>query len=144
MVIWRGEDQTFAGQVPPTLDDGASRPLDFETDGVPAQRRREQTAMNRELTLKRILEGGIVAVVRSETSEPLVKVVETPALGGVTAAEITRGRWLRLSSRTRNNRVSRDWIRPDRMTGRASRGADAFGDVMDTAASTREPVACAL
>jgi 2-dehydro-3-deoxyphosphogluconate aldolase / (4S)-4-hydroxy-2-oxoglutarate aldolase len=45
--------------------------------------------MNRELTLKRILEGGIVAVVRSETSEPLVKVVEALALGGVTAAEIT-------------------------------------------------------
>jgi len=45
--------------------------------------------MNRDQTLKRILESGIVAVVRSETSEPLVKVVEALALGGVTAAEIT-------------------------------------------------------
>lgn len=45
--------------------------------------------MSRDLTLKRILDGGIVAVVRSETSEPLVKVVQALALGGVTAAEIT-------------------------------------------------------
>jgi 2-dehydro-3-deoxyphosphogluconate aldolase/(4S)-4-hydroxy-2-oxoglutarate aldolase len=45
--------------------------------------------MSRDLTLKRILDGGIVAVVRSETSEPLVKVVEALAHGGVTAAEIT-------------------------------------------------------
>ncbi len=45
--------------------------------------------MSRETTLKRILDGGIVAVVRSEASEPLVKVVEALALGGVTAAEIT-------------------------------------------------------
>jgi 2-dehydro-3-deoxyphosphogluconate aldolase / (4S)-4-hydroxy-2-oxoglutarate aldolase len=45
--------------------------------------------MGREPTLKRILDGGIVAVVRFETSEPLVKVVEALALGGVTAAEIT-------------------------------------------------------
>ena len=45
--------------------------------------------MSRELTLSRILEGGIVAVVRSETSEPLVNVVEALAEGGVTAAEVT-------------------------------------------------------
>jgi 2-dehydro-3-deoxyphosphogluconate aldolase/(4S)-4-hydroxy-2-oxoglutarate aldolase len=45
--------------------------------------------MSRELTLTRILEGGIVAVVRSETSAPLVKVVEALAEGGVTAAEVT-------------------------------------------------------
>src|SRR5262245_39084809 len=44
--------------------------------------------MSRE-TLKRILDGGIVAVVRSETSAPLVKVVESLAQGGVTAAEVT-------------------------------------------------------
>ncbi len=45
--------------------------------------------MSRDSMLKRILEGGIVAVVRSDTSEPLVKVVEALALGGVTAAEVT-------------------------------------------------------
>ena len=45
--------------------------------------------MSRESTLERILEGGIVAVVRSETSEPLVKVVEALVMGGVTAAEVT-------------------------------------------------------
>jgi 2-dehydro-3-deoxyphosphogluconate aldolase/(4S)-4-hydroxy-2-oxoglutarate aldolase len=45
--------------------------------------------MSRDTTLKRILEGGIVAVVRSESSESLVKVVEALAEGGVTAAEIT-------------------------------------------------------
>src|SRR5271169_1404361 len=45
--------------------------------------------MSRDTTLARILEGGIVAVVRSESSEPLVKVVRALADGGVTAAEIT-------------------------------------------------------
>ncbi len=45
--------------------------------------------MTREQTLKRILDGGIVAVVRSESSESLVKVVQALAEGGVTAAEIT-------------------------------------------------------
>jgi 2-dehydro-3-deoxyphosphogluconate aldolase / (4S)-4-hydroxy-2-oxoglutarate aldolase len=45
--------------------------------------------MSRESMLKRILEGGIVAVVRAESSEPLVKVVEALAQGGVTAAEVT-------------------------------------------------------
>lgn len=45
--------------------------------------------MNRDQTLKRILDGGIVAVVRSESSESLVKVVQALADGGVTAAEIT-------------------------------------------------------
>jgi 2-dehydro-3-deoxyphosphogluconate aldolase / (4S)-4-hydroxy-2-oxoglutarate aldolase len=45
--------------------------------------------MNRETTLKRILDGGIVAVVRSESSASLVKVVQALAEGGVTAAEIT-------------------------------------------------------
>jgi 2-dehydro-3-deoxyphosphogluconate aldolase/(4S)-4-hydroxy-2-oxoglutarate aldolase len=45
--------------------------------------------MSRDSTLKRILDGGIVAVVRSDKSEPLVKVIEALALGGVTAAEVT-------------------------------------------------------
>lgn len=45
--------------------------------------------MSRESTLKRILDGGIVAVVRSESGEQLVKVVQALAEGGVTAAEIT-------------------------------------------------------
>jgi 2-dehydro-3-deoxyphosphogluconate aldolase/(4S)-4-hydroxy-2-oxoglutarate aldolase len=45
--------------------------------------------MGREPTLMRILEGGIVAVVRSESSAPLVKVVEALAEGGVKAAEVT-------------------------------------------------------
>jgi 2-dehydro-3-deoxyphosphogluconate aldolase / (4S)-4-hydroxy-2-oxoglutarate aldolase len=45
--------------------------------------------MSRETTLKRILDGGIVAVVRSESGESLVKVVRALAEGGVTAAEIT-------------------------------------------------------
>src|SRR3954471_9925931 len=45
--------------------------------------------MSRESTLKRILEGGIVAVVRAESGESLVKVVKALADGGVTAAEIT-------------------------------------------------------
>src|SRR3954463_8528167 len=45
--------------------------------------------MSRESTLKRILDGGIVAVVRSESSESLLKVVQALADGGVTAAEIT-------------------------------------------------------
>lgn len=45
--------------------------------------------MSREATLARIIEGGIVAVVRSEKAEPLVKVVRALADGGVTAAEIT-------------------------------------------------------
>jgi 2-dehydro-3-deoxyphosphogluconate aldolase / (4S)-4-hydroxy-2-oxoglutarate aldolase len=45
--------------------------------------------MSRDPTLKRILEGGIVAVVRFETSAPLVQVVKALADGGVTAAEVT-------------------------------------------------------
>jgi 2-dehydro-3-deoxyphosphogluconate aldolase / (4S)-4-hydroxy-2-oxoglutarate aldolase len=45
--------------------------------------------MSRETTLKRILEGGIVAVVRSDSSESLVKVVAALAEGGVSAAEVT-------------------------------------------------------
>jgi 2-dehydro-3-deoxyphosphogluconate aldolase/(4S)-4-hydroxy-2-oxoglutarate aldolase len=45
--------------------------------------------MSRLATLQRILEGGIVAVVRSETSSPLVKAVRALADGGVTAAEVT-------------------------------------------------------
>ena len=45
--------------------------------------------MSRETTLKRILDGGIVAVVRSESSASLVNVVQALAEGGVTAAEIT-------------------------------------------------------
>jgi 2-dehydro-3-deoxyphosphogluconate aldolase / (4S)-4-hydroxy-2-oxoglutarate aldolase len=45
--------------------------------------------MSREATLKRILDGGIVAVVRADSGEQLVKVVAALAEGGVTAAEIT-------------------------------------------------------
>src|SRR5437764_9315346 len=45
--------------------------------------------MSRDSTLKRIVDGGIVAVVRSESGESLVKVVRALAEGGVTAAEIT-------------------------------------------------------
>jgi 2-dehydro-3-deoxyphosphogluconate aldolase/(4S)-4-hydroxy-2-oxoglutarate aldolase len=45
--------------------------------------------MSRETTLDRILKGGIVAVVRSESSEPLIKVIRALADGGVTAAEVT-------------------------------------------------------
>lgn len=45
--------------------------------------------MTHDATLKRILDGGIVAVVRSESSESLVGVVKALAEGGVTAAEIT-------------------------------------------------------
>jgi 2-dehydro-3-deoxyphosphogluconate aldolase/(4S)-4-hydroxy-2-oxoglutarate aldolase len=45
--------------------------------------------MSRDQTLHRILEGGIVAVVRSESPDRLVEVVRALAEGGVTAAEIT-------------------------------------------------------
>lgn len=45
--------------------------------------------MSRDATLKRILEGGIVAVVRAESGEHLVPVVTALAEGGVTAVEIT-------------------------------------------------------
>jgi 2-dehydro-3-deoxyphosphogluconate aldolase / (4S)-4-hydroxy-2-oxoglutarate aldolase len=45
--------------------------------------------MSRERALKRIFDGGIVAVVRSDKSAPLVKVVQALAEGGVTAAEVT-------------------------------------------------------
>ncbi|MBX6311301.1 MAG: bifunctional 4-hydroxy-2-oxoglutarate aldolase/2-dehydro-3-deoxy-phosphogluconate aldolase [Isosphaeraceae bacterium] len=45
--------------------------------------------MSREATLRRILDGGIVAVVRSESGEQLAKVVRALAEGGVSAAEIT-------------------------------------------------------
>jgi 2-dehydro-3-deoxyphosphogluconate aldolase/(4S)-4-hydroxy-2-oxoglutarate aldolase len=45
--------------------------------------------MSRDRTLARIFHCGIVAVVRSETSEPLVKVVKALAFGGVTAIEVT-------------------------------------------------------
>jgi 2-dehydro-3-deoxyphosphogluconate aldolase/(4S)-4-hydroxy-2-oxoglutarate aldolase len=45
--------------------------------------------MSRESTLERIISGGIVAVVRSDTSAALVKVVRALAEGGVTAAEVT-------------------------------------------------------
>ncbi len=45
--------------------------------------------MSREQTLKRILDGGLVAVVRADSGERLVKVVRALAEGGVTAAEIT-------------------------------------------------------
>ena len=45
--------------------------------------------MSREVILKRILESGIVAVVRAESSELLAQVVKALADGGVTSAEIT-------------------------------------------------------
>lgn len=45
--------------------------------------------MSRETTLKRILDGGIVAVVRAESGARLAQVVKALAEGGVTAAEIT-------------------------------------------------------
>src|SRR5438094_9157409 len=45
--------------------------------------------MSRKTTLKRIVDGWIVAVVRSESSESLLRVVQALAEGGVTAAEIT-------------------------------------------------------
>lgn len=45
--------------------------------------------MSRDVTLKRILDGGLVAVVRSESPEQLARVVAALADGGVTAAEIT-------------------------------------------------------
>lgn len=45
--------------------------------------------MSREATLKRIQDGGIVAVVRSESGEKLVNVARALADGGVTAIEIT-------------------------------------------------------
>jgi 2-dehydro-3-deoxyphosphogluconate aldolase / (4S)-4-hydroxy-2-oxoglutarate aldolase len=44
---------------------------------------------SRDRTLARILDCGIVAVVRAETSEPLVKVARALAEGGVTAIEVT-------------------------------------------------------
>lgn len=45
--------------------------------------------MSRDETLKRLLDCGIVAVVRSESGEQLAEVVSALADGGVTAAEIT-------------------------------------------------------
>ena len=45
--------------------------------------------MSRDITLKRILDCGIVAVVRSESGAQLAQVVKALADGGVTAAEIT-------------------------------------------------------
>lgn len=45
--------------------------------------------MSRDVTLKRIIDGGLVAVVRSESPEQLARVVAALADGGVTAAEIT-------------------------------------------------------
>ena len=47
------------------------------------------SAMSRETTLKRILDCGIVAVVRAESGALLAQVVRALAEGGVTAAEIT-------------------------------------------------------
>jgi 2-dehydro-3-deoxyphosphogluconate aldolase/(4S)-4-hydroxy-2-oxoglutarate aldolase len=45
--------------------------------------------MSRETTLKRILDCGVVAVVRAESGALLARVVQALAEGGVTAAEIT-------------------------------------------------------
>ena len=55
----------------------------------PSRQPKRGNTMSRETTLKRILDGGIVAVVRSESSESLLRVVQALADGGVTAAEIT-------------------------------------------------------
>lgn len=59
------------------------------TDWEAETQRDGTVTMTRETTLRRILDGGIVAVVRSESGEQLVKVVQALAEGGVTAAEIT-------------------------------------------------------
>ncbi len=45
--------------------------------------------MGRDATLRRILDGGIVAVVRAESGASLLKVVQALAEGGVSAAEVT-------------------------------------------------------
>ena len=45
--------------------------------------------MSREQDLQRVLDCGIVAVVRFPDPEPLVEVVEALAAGGVTVAEVT-------------------------------------------------------
>ncbi len=45
--------------------------------------------MSRDATLNRILDGGIVAVVRADSGELLANVVQALAEGGVSAAEIT-------------------------------------------------------
>ncbi len=45
--------------------------------------------MSRESILKRMLDGGIVAVVRADSGASLAQVVKALAEGGVTAAEIT-------------------------------------------------------
>lgn len=45
--------------------------------------------MSRETTLRRILDGGIVAVVRAESGERLSQVVRALAEGGISAAEVT-------------------------------------------------------
>lgn len=45
--------------------------------------------MGRDATMRRILDGGIVAVVRAESGESLLKVVQALAEGGVSAAEVT-------------------------------------------------------
>ncbi len=72
------------------LDDAIAGPLQFEAwDQVEPECGTEIIAMSREATLKRIVEAGIVAVVRSESSESLVKVVQALADGGVGAAEVT-------------------------------------------------------
>ena len=56
---------------------------------APGPAARSPTSMSRDATLDRILDGGIVAVVRSESPDQLVEVVRALAEGGVTAAEIT-------------------------------------------------------
>jgi 2-dehydro-3-deoxyphosphogluconate aldolase/(4S)-4-hydroxy-2-oxoglutarate aldolase len=45
--------------------------------------------MSREADLQRVLDGGVVAVVRSADPGPLVEVVRALAVGGVTVAEVT-------------------------------------------------------
>jgi 2-dehydro-3-deoxyphosphogluconate aldolase/(4S)-4-hydroxy-2-oxoglutarate aldolase len=63
--------------------------VEIDGRGRHAPPKERTTPMNREATLKRIVDGGIVAVVRSESGASLVKVVRALAEGGVGAAEVT-------------------------------------------------------
>src|SRR5207302_8583323 len=63
---------------PPTFDNSGTRP-------TPAA----SLVMSKESDLRRVLDGGIVAVVRSPDSQQLVEVAKALADGGVTVVEIT-------------------------------------------------------
>src|SRR5262249_41078029 len=74
------------------LDRAVVGPLEFGTSDEACARSvddKKDTHMSRDATLKRILDGGIVAVVRSDSSTSLVKVIDALAEGGVIAAEVT-------------------------------------------------------